>query len=105
MARSNATGRLCNSDSLHDMPCPRPLRLHGGIIGLSALCEASCGQSRSTYCTYLLSSNDTRSVHSFIPSLCLADSASVVRNGESCFSGMIRPSGWLDQVPHYDIFA
>jgi len=93
MARSNATGRLCSSDSLHDIPCPLPLLLHDGIIGLSALCEASCDQSLSTYCTCFLSSNDTHSVHSFVPSLCLADSANVVRNSESCFSANIRKSG------------
>jgi hypothetical protein len=36
----------------------------------------------------------TRSLHSFLPSLCLADSASVVRNVESCFSANIRKSDW-----------
>ena len=87
MARSNATGRLCSSDFLHDISCPQPLLLHGGIIGFSALCGASRGQSRSTYGTCLLSSNDTRSVFPCIPSLRLADSASVVRNGDRISRG------------------
>ena len=91
--RSNAIGRLCSSNSLHNIPDPLPLHLHDGIIGLSARCEPSCGQSLSTYRSCLLSSNDTLSLHSFLPSLCLADSASVVRNGESCFSANIRTSG------------
>ena len=88
MARSNAIGRLCSSDSLHNIPCLLPLPLHDGIIGLSAFCEPLCGPSLSTYCTCLLSSNNTLSP-SFIPSLCLADSASVVRNRD-------RVSGYLE---------
>ena len=91
--RPNAIGLLCSSNSLHNIPGPLPLPLHDGIIGLSARCEPSCGQSLSTYCSCLLSSNDTLSLHSFLPSLCLADSASVARNGESCFSANIRKSG------------
>ena len=91
--RPNAIGHLCSSHSLHNVPGPLPLPLHDGSIGLSARCEPSCGPSLSTYCSCLLSSNDTRALHSFLPSLCLADSASVVRNGESCFSANIRKSG------------
>ena len=91
--RPNAIGLLCSSNSLHNLPGPLPLPLHDGIVGLSARCEPSCGQSLSTYCSCLLSSNDTLSLRSFPPSLCLTDSASVVRNGESCFPANIRKSG------------
>jgi hypothetical protein len=69
MARSNVTGRLWSSDSLHDIPSPLPPFLHDGLSGLSALCEMSCGQSLSTYCICCLSSNDIRSLYSFIPAL------------------------------------
>ena len=91
--RPNAIGLLCSSNSLHNLPGPLPLPLHDGIVGLSARCEPSCGQSLSTYCSCLLSSNDTLSLRSFLPSLCLTDSANVVRNGESCFPANIRKSG------------
>ncbi len=75
----------------HPMPAATPFaRWHHRALGSL---RGSCGPSLSTYCTCFLSSNDTLSVHSFIPSLCLADSASVVRNGESCFSANIRKSG------------
>ena len=94
MVRSNAIGHLCSSDSLTHIPGPLPLPLHDGVIGLLARCEPSCGPSLSTYCTYLLSSNDTRSLHVFIPSLCLADSASVVRNGDRGSRRTSASRGW-----------
>jgi hypothetical protein len=94
MVRSNAIGHLCSSDSLHNIPGPLPFPLPDGVIGLLARCEPSCGPSLSSYCTYLLPSNDTLSLHFFIPTLCLADSASVVRNGDRGSRRTYESRGW-----------
>jgi hypothetical protein len=90
--RPNAIGLLCSSNSLYNIPGPLPLPLHDGIIGLSARCEPSCGQSLSTYCSCLLSSNDTLSLHPFLSSLCLVFRQCCAK-WRIMFFGDIRKSG------------
>src|ERR1044072_1831356 len=77
MARSNETGRLCSLGSLR-VVLPPPLLVQHGIIGLSALFEATCGQSLTTSCTCFLSSNENTLHSSNIPTSGLAS------NGARC---------------------
>jgi hypothetical protein len=99
MARSNATGCFCSSNSLHVL-CPLPLLLHNGIIGLSALCEASCGQH---LLPCFLSLNDTFSpiFQTFSPAQQIQ---LVVRMANRVSPRISERLGWRRMLDH-DIFV